>query len=78
MDFHNRQRGRTRLRAEELPDARSDYQIAGLLGYQISRRWNLLGGYRYLGIDYRPYGNKQFILDMNVPGVMVGATFTIK
>jgi hypothetical protein len=59
-------------------DARSDYQIAGLLGYQISRRWNLLGGYRYLGIDYRPYGNKQFILDMNVPGVMVGATFTIK
>ncbi len=32
-------------------DARSDYQVAGLLGYQISRRWNLLGGYRYLGID---------------------------
>jgi hypothetical protein len=58
--------------------ARLDYQVAGLLGYQISRRWNLLGGYRYLGINYRPYGNKQFVLDMNVPGVMLGATFNIK
>ena len=58
--------------------ARSDYQIAGALAYQISRRWNLSAGYRYLSVNYRPNGNKQFVYDVDMPGAMVGATFTIK
>lgn len=58
--------------------ARSDYQVGGFLGYQISRRWNLLGGYRYLAIDYRPNERKQFVYDLNTPGLIVGATFSIK
>jgi hypothetical protein len=58
--------------------ARSDYQVAGILGYQISRRWVLLAGYRYLSVDYRPNGNAQFIYDVNMPGMVLGATFNIK
>jgi hypothetical protein len=59
-------------------DARSDYQVAGLLGYKVSRKVVLLAGYRYLHINYRPNGNAQFVFDVNMPGVVMGATFNIK
>lgn len=58
--------------------ARQDFQVAGLLGYQISRRWVLLGGYRYLSVNYRPNGSAQFVYDVNIPGLVLGATFNIK
>jgi hypothetical protein len=58
--------------------ARSDYQVAGLLGYKISRRWVLLAGYRYLSVNYRPNGYAQFVYDVNMPGMILGATFNIK
>jgi hypothetical protein len=58
--------------------ARSDYQVAGLLGYKISRRWVLLGGYRYLSVNYRPAGEDRFIYDVTMPGLILGATFNIK
>jgi hypothetical protein len=59
-------------------DARSDYQVTGALGYKITRRWVLLLGYRYLHVNYRPNGNAQFVYDVNMPGVVMGATFNIK
>jgi hypothetical protein len=59
-------------------DARSDYQVAGLLGYKISRKVVLLAGYRYLHVNYRPNGNAQFVYDVNMPGVVMGATLNIK
>jgi hypothetical protein len=58
--------------------ARSDYQIAGLLGYKISHRWDLLAGYRYLSVNYRPNGHAQFVYDVNMPGLVLGATYRIK
>jgi len=58
--------------------ARSDYQAGGFLGYKISRRWILLGGYRYLSVNYRPYNKALFVYDVNMPGLMIGANFTIK
>lgn len=58
--------------------ARSDFQVAGLFGYQISRRWVLLAGYRYLSVNYRPGTNAQFVYDVNMPGAVLGATFHIK
>jgi hypothetical protein len=58
--------------------ARSDYQIAGGLGYRISRRWVVLGGYRYLSVNYRPNGNAKFVYDVDMPGLVIGATFNIK
>jgi hypothetical protein len=59
-------------------DARSDYQVGGLLGYKISRKVVLLAGYRYLHVNYRPNGNPQFVYDVNMPGLALGATFNIK
>jgi hypothetical protein len=59
-------------------DARSDYQVGGFLGYKISRKVVLLAGYRYLHVNYRPNGNAQFVYDVNMPGLMLGATFNIK
>ncbi len=58
--------------------ARLDYQVEGALGYKVSRRWVLLVAYRYLSVDYRPNGNAQFVYDVEMPGVAVGATFNIK
>jgi hypothetical protein len=59
-------------------DARSDYQVGGYLGYKISRKVVLLAGYRYLHVNYRPNGNAQFIYDVNMPGMALGASFNIK
>jgi hypothetical protein len=58
--------------------ARQDFQVAALLGYQISRRWVLLGGYRNLSVNYQPNGKFQFVYNVNMPGLLVGATFHIK
>jgi hypothetical protein len=58
--------------------ARSDYQAAGILGYKISRKFVLLGGYRYLSVNYRPNGKAQFVYDVNMPGLMFGVTINVK
>jgi len=58
--------------------AKLDYQVAGALGYKISRRWVLLAGYRYLDVDYRPNGRAGFIYDVAMPGLVLGATFNMK
>jgi hypothetical protein len=58
--------------------AKSDYQVAGLMGYKISRRWVLLAGYRYLSVNYRPNSRDAFVYDVIMPGVALGATFNIK
>jgi hypothetical protein len=33
---------------------------------------------RYLSVNYRPNGAKQFIYEVDMPGMVVGATFSIK
>jgi hypothetical protein len=38
----------------------------------------LLGGYRYLSVNYTPTANVQFVYDVDMPGLMFGATFNIK
>lgn len=58
--------------------SRSDYQVAGLLGYKISRKSVLLLGYRYLSVNYRPNGNHQFVYDVSMPGLVLGATISLK
>jgi hypothetical protein len=59
-------------------DSRLDYQIEGALGYNIGRKVALLVGYRYLHVNYRPNGNAQFVYDVYMPGLVLGATFNIK
>ena len=58
--------------------ARSDYQVGGFLGYRISRKCVLQAGYRYLSVDYRPNSKNNFVYDLNVPGLLVGATINLK
>ncbi len=58
--------------------ARSDYQVGGFLGYRISRNWVLQAGYRYLSVNYRPNSTNNFVYDLNVPGLLVGATINLK
>jgi hypothetical protein len=58
--------------------ARSDYQIAGLLGYKISRKCVLLAGYRYMSVNYRPFSTSSFVYDVNMPGLVLGATINLK
>ncbi len=35
-------------------------------------------GCRYLSVDYRPNGNALFVYDVNMPGLVIGATFNVK
>jgi hypothetical protein len=58
--------------------ARSDYQVGGFLGYRVSRKCVVEVGYRYLSVDYRSNGNALFVYDVNMPGVIIGATFNLK
>jgi len=56
--------------------ARSDYQIAGLLGLRVSRKVILQAGYRYMSVNYRPQSS--FVFDLNQSGAVVGATINLK
>jgi len=56
--------------------ARSDYQLAGLLGYRLKKNIILQAGYRYMSVDYRPQST--FVYDMNQSGVVLGATINLK
>jgi hypothetical protein len=58
--------------------ARSDYQVGGFLGYKINRKCALLAGYRYLSVNYRPNSRDQFVYDVDMPGLMIGATINLK
>jgi len=58
--------------------ANLDYQVAGALGYKISRKWVLQIGYRYLDLNYRPNGSAQFVYDVRMPGLVIGANYHVK
>jgi hypothetical protein len=58
--------------------ARSDYQVAGLLGYKLGRKTVLLAGYRYLAVDYRSTGKAAYIDDVAMPGLVLGLTINVK
>jgi hypothetical protein len=52
-----------------------DYQIGGVLGYQIKPAVVLQVGYRYLATDYRSGGTT---INLVTSGVLFGATITLK
>ncbi len=56
--------------------ARSDYQIAGLLGLRVSRKVILQAGYRYMSVNYRPQSS--FVFDLNQSGAVLGVTINLK
>lgn len=56
--------------------AKLDYQFATLLGYKLSSRWTLGGGYRYLFVDYR--GGNASVFNLVTSGALIGATYRLK
>ncbi len=57
--------------------ANSDYQVAGLLGWRF-KKVELLGGWRYLSVNYRPSGSASFIYDMTTSGLIFGVTIPLR
>jgi hypothetical protein len=57
-------------------NARLDYQVAGLLGFRVSKKWVVQAGYRYLDVDYRPQST--FVYNVAQSGILFGATWSIK
>jgi len=57
-------------------NARLDYQVAGLLGFRVSKKWVLQAGYRYLYVDYRPQST--FVYNVRQSGIVLGATWSVK
>jgi hypothetical protein len=51
-----------------------DYQIVGLLGYQIKPKWTLVAGYRYLDVNYRSGP----VFDIAMSGVTFGVNIAVK
>jgi len=58
--------------------ANLDYQVAGLLSYQVKPKIVLQAGWRYLYVNYRPNSGASFVYDMTTSGIILGATFNIK
>jgi hypothetical protein len=56
--------------------ANSDYQIAGLLGYKIGKKYILQAGWRYLDVNYR--GSQSFVYDTATSGLLFGLTINLK
>lgn len=55
--------------------ANSDYQVVGVLGYQL-KKTTLQAGWRYLHVNYRP--NNGFVLDVGQSGLLLGVTIPLK
>ena len=52
-----------------------EYQVVPALGYQLTKRFTLQAGYRYLNVDYRSGG---FKYDVRMSGLLLGATIRFK
>jgi hypothetical protein len=57
--------------------ASPDYEVAGMLGFQVKKSITLQTGWRYLDVHYRNSGDG-FLYDVASSGVAVGATFNLK
>jgi hypothetical protein len=53
-----------------------DYEIVGSLGYNLSSKFTLSAGYRYLYVDYRPTGDS--IYKQAMSGALIGVNYHFK
>jgi hypothetical protein len=56
--------------------ANSDYQVAGIFGYKISKKCVLQAGWRYLDVNYR--SSSSFVYNAATNGLLVGLTINLK
>jgi hypothetical protein len=54
--------------------AKSDWQVAGLIGYQYNPSATFFAGYRYLSVDYN---RNNYLFDLNLSGPIFGVTFKL-
>jgi hypothetical protein len=52
--------------------AKSDWQLHGDVGYDVSRRWTVGIDYRFLSVDYR---KTSFVQDVDMKGFVVAGTY---
>lgn len=52
-----------------------DYQVAGLLSYQVKPKLSLEGGWRYLTVHY---GNNENVFNASIQGIALGATYKFR
>jgi len=52
-----------------------DYQVGGLVSFQVKPKISLQGGWRYLTVHY---GNNGNILNTSIQGIVLGATYKLK
>ncbi len=52
-----------------------DYQVGGLLNYQVKPKLVLQGGWRYLVVHY---GNNGNVFNSSIQGIVIGATYKFK
>jgi hypothetical protein len=57
-------------------NAKLDYQVAGSLGFRVTKRWTVQAGYRYLYVDYRPQST--FVYNVRQSGVVFGSIWSLK
>jgi hypothetical protein len=57
-------------------NAKLDYQVAGLLGFRVTKKLTMQAGYRYLYVDYRP--ESTFVYNVRQSGVLFGVTWSVK
>jgi opacity protein-like surface antigen len=53
-----------------------DYQVVGGLGFKLKPNMVLMGGWRYLDVNYRP--KSTFVYDTATSGLIIGLTFNLK
>jgi hypothetical protein len=51
-----------------------EYQIAGVLSYQLKPKWTAQAGFRYLNVDYMGSGNAGGVVNLTLSGVVIGVT----
>ncbi len=52
--------------------ANLDYQVFGLFNYNITPKFSMAVGWRYLDVDYRPGNSSQFVYDTVTSGAIAG------
>jgi len=57
-------------------EAKSDYEVVGLVGVRVAKKWTLKAGYRYMAVNYRPPST--FVYDVAQSGIVVGATWSVR
>jgi hypothetical protein len=58
--------------------AKYDYQVGGVLGVRIAEKWKVGAGYRYIAVNYGSREPSNFLYNVAMSGVVIGAIWSPK